>query len=111
MRKVKESGAMSNLQYLLTKLSEECCEIGQMAAKCQQFGLDEIYTGEGNTLTNRERLHAEINDLLGVVDKLNVEEGFQFTPDFCAKLKKQEKIDIYRQYSIDLGFVKGDKND
>lgn len=96
---------MSNLQFLLTKLSEECNEVGQMAAKCQQFGIDEVYSGDGNTLTNRERLHGEINDLLGVIDMLNSEENFNFNPDWTAKLKKQQKIDHYREYSRDLGMV------
>lgn len=96
---------MSNQQFLLTKLSEECNEIGQMASKCQQFGLDEVYSGDGNTATNRERLHAEINDLLGVIDMLNVEEAFGFNPDPIAHLYKRAKIAKYRRYSVGLGFV------
>lgn len=96
---------MSNEQYLLTKLSEECNEVGQMASKCQQFGLDEVYDGDGNILTNRQRLHAEMNDLLGVIDMLNAEEDFDFVPDPIAHLHKRAKIAKYRQYSINLGFV------
>lgn len=105
-RRVGETKAkMSNEQYLLTKLSEECNEVGQMASKCQQFGLDEVYDGDGNTLTNRQRLHAEVNDLLGVIDMLNAEEDFDFVPDPIAHLHKRAKISKYRQYSINLGFV------
>ena len=76
-----------------------------MASKCQQFGLDEVYSGDGNTATNRERLHAEINDLLGVIDMLNVEESFGFNPDPIAHLYKRAKIAKYRRYSVGLGFV------
>lgn len=101
-------GQMSNLQYLLTKLAEECTEVGQMAAKCQQFGMNEVYDGDGNVATNRERLHAEINDLLGVIDLFNEEEGFDFVRDERAISAKKEKIKKYRGYSIELGFVKGE---
>lgn len=101
----KTQAKMSNLQFLLTKLSEECNEVGQMAAKCQQFGLDEIYSGEGNTLTNRQRLHIEIDDLLCMVQLLNEEEGFNYLPNENGLDKKKAKVFSYREYSIDLGMV------
>lgn len=94
---------MSNLQYLLTKLAEEGTEVGQMALKNQHFGIDECQFSGGES--NRERLHGEINDLLGVIRLLNEEEGFGFTPDEGAIVAKMQKIRHYRDYSVSLGLV------
>lgn len=94
---------MKNWQYLLLKLSEECNEVGQMASKNMHFGTEETQTG--GVQTNRERLHAEINDLLAIVELLNEEEGFDFTPDPVSIALKKEKVKFYREYSQSLGLV------
>lgn len=94
---------MKNWQYLLLKLSEECNEVGQMASKNMHFGTEETQTG--GVQTNRERLHAEINDLLAIVELLNEEEGFDFTPDSDKIALKKEKVKFYREYSRSLGLV------
>ena len=99
---------MSNLQYLLTKLAEECEEVGQMAHKTQQFGLDERYKDRP---TNRERLHAELNDLLAQIQMLNDEEGLGFLPDQDAINAKIAKVKFYRDYSRSIGMVEGENND
>ena len=52
---------MNRLQYLLTKLAEEANEVGQIALKTQQFGVDEGMPGQ--PFTNAERTHQELNDL------------------------------------------------
>lgn len=95
---------MSNMQYLLTKLAEEGNEVAQMALKNQHFGIDECQFEGGES--NRQRLHGEINDLLGVIRLLNEEESFGFTPDEDAIVAKMEKIRHYRAYSVSLGLVK-----
>lgn len=94
---------MKNWQYLLLKLSEECNEVGQMASKNMHFGTEETQTG--GVQTNRERLHAEINDLLGIIELLNEEEGFDFTPNPDKIALKKEKVKFYREYSRSLGLV------
>lgn len=94
---------MKNWQYLLLKLSEECNEVGQMASKNMHFGTEETQTG--GVQTNRERLHGEINDLLAIVELLNEEEGFDFTPDPDKIALKKEKVKFYREYSRSLGLV------
>lgn len=94
---------MKNWQYLLLKLSEECNEVGQMASKNMHFGTEETQTG--GVQTNRERLHAEINDLLAIIELLNEEEGFDFTPDPDKIAFKKEKVNFYREYSRSLGLV------
>lgn len=92
---------MTNVQYLLSKLSEEAAEIAQIALKAQQFGLDEVYQVE----TNKQRIFKELNDLLGIVAMLNEEEDFGFAPDTAAMAAKAEKVKHYRQYAVDLGMV------
>lgn len=97
--------ALSNEDYLLVKLAEECNEVGQMVAKCLQFGLDEVYSDGNNILSNKERLFAELNDILGVIQMLNDEEGFGFLPSVEAIKTKGNKIGKYRGYSVGLGKV------
>ena len=94
---------MNQLQYLLTKLAEEAAEVAQIALKTSQFGPDEKMPGQ--LLTNFERIHLELNDLLAVVDCLNKFHSFGFDPDPVAMFNKQLKIGKYRQYSIELGLV------
>lgn len=95
---------MQNWQYLLDKLAEECNEVAQMASKNKQFGLDEKQFEDGES--NRERLHAELNDLFAIIQMLNDEEGFGFLPDQAAINKKMGKVNYYREYSKSLGLVK-----
>lgn len=59
---------MNREQMLLLKLSEECNEIGQMCSKSIRFGLENKHPDGG--LTNRERLHQELNDLGAVISLL-----------------------------------------
>lgn len=95
---------MTNEQYLLTKLAEEGAEIAQIALKCQHFGLWE--TQPGRDLSNAQRLYGELNDLLGVLEKMNEEvEGFEYVVDDAALEAKSQKIDFYRKYSQSLGLV------
>lgn len=97
--------ALDNTEYLLTKLSEECNEVGQMAAKTIQFGMEEVYNDGINQKTNRERLIDELNDLFGVIQMLNDEAGLNFLPDPEAIRAKGDKIRKYRGYSVGLGKV------
>lgn len=90
-------------QYLLIKLAEEASEIAQIALKCSQFGLDEVYPEAG--VPNHERLSGELNDLLGVLHMLNTEGGLGFEPCNGAVAKKVEKIKKYLSYSKELGKV------
>lgn len=98
---------MTENQFYLLKLIEECAEVAQRAAKQMQFGLYEIEPGQGET--NRERLRNEINDLLYCIKVL---EQVQEIPSLSkqelrvAMNKKCEKINQYLDYSRQLGFVK-----
>ena len=74
-----------------------------MASKNMHFGMEERQFLDGES--NRERLHNEINDLLAIVELLNEEEGFDFTPDPDKIARKKEKVKYFREYSRSLGLV------
>lgn len=94
---------MNNVQYLLTKLAEECVEVAQMAHKCQQFGMYEKQPG--NPKSNVQRLHDELNDVMGIIQLLNDEECFSFLPSEEAIANKIQKVYHYRHYSKTIGEV------
>lgn len=96
---------MNGEQYLLIKLAEEANEVAQMALKTAQFGSEEVMPGQ--PLTNRQRLHAELNDLQAAIHMLNVDGGMlDYTPDQAAIDRKVQKVFKFWKYSISLGMVR-----
>jgi NTP pyrophosphatase (non-canonical NTP hydrolase) len=95
--------------YYLVKIAEEAAEVAQIALKAAHFGLSE--TQPGRDETNAQRVYAELNDLLSVVNELaNVAGGeFDFQPDDFAMVKKAEKVAGYLRYSQSLGLVEADE--
>lgn len=120
--------ALTSEQHMLTKLAEEGCEISQIALKTVQFKMDEKRPDQ--PFTNKERIHQEINDLMGVIRVLNREHNFGYVlPDLVndhqdslnqeefikardfnndAVLKKEEKLKYYKGYSQYIGTVEKD---
>lgn len=96
---------MTNEQYLLGKLAEEASELAQIAIKAQQFGLDEVFGGQEVPLSNKDRVQAEFNDVLGIVEMLNSECGSSIEQDKGAWEKKRLKVSHYRSYAQSLGNV------
>ena len=94
---------MTYEQFLLTKLAEEASEVAQMAAKCCQFGLDEVYSEVG--VDNRTRLNSEFNGLLVIVWELNKSCNLDFKPCAEHRESKLKKLKRYLTYSIGLGKV------
>lgn len=98
---------LTRYQYLLTKLAEEASEVAQIALKTQQFGANEVYPEQ--SLTNTQRIHSELIDLLAIVEMLNEEFNFGFETSleetWFNKLAKKEKVNKYCQYSMNLGMV------
>lgn len=88
-------------QLLLLKLMEECTEVAKEAAKCMQFGMDEVYEPIGKA--NRERLADELNDVMAIIQMLNNGTNLRYTRDEEAIKAKIEKVLHYAQYSADLG--------
>lgn len=94
---------MDRLQYLLMKLAEEAVEISQISLKSAQFGLNEKHPDL--TETNKERIHAELNDLNGIITMLNCEYGFDYLMNTKAMYKKIDKVNHFYGYSKELGMV------
>lgn len=94
---------MNRLQLLLSKLAEEGTEIAQIALKTAQFGLHEVC--EGQPLSNAERTHGEIDDLMAAVEMLNEEFGFGYTPNRARIEAKKVKVNKFAAYSESLGMV------
>lgn len=99
---------MNRLQYLLSKLNEECNEVGKEALKASYFGMDERYR---DMPTNRERINNELNDVMGIIKMLNEEYNLDFQPDFNnqAVVDKIEKVNYYYRYGQSLGTIAPDE--
>lgn len=91
---------MNLTQYLLGKLAEEAAEVAQMALKCQQFGLHDQYKEE----LNSERLRAELNDLMAVIELLNEASDLAYkAPNNFAH--KNKIIMEWAEYSCNIGLL------
>lgn len=92
-------------QYLLIQLAEECAEVSHRVSKALRFGLAEVQ--EGQTLTNSERLVAEIVDCVAVMDVIH-DAGILDLNDTVLEAKfeeKKDKIAKYMAYSRDNGIL------
>ena len=94
---------MTTEQYYLTKLTEECVEVAQIALKTQQFGMDEAMPGQ--PFSNKQRCHQEIDDLMAIIEVLNSDHGFGYVQNREAIEAKKIKVLKYLTYSQELGFV------
>ena len=96
---------MNLLQYYLTKLAEEGAEVAQIALKTQQFGPREVMPGQ--PLNNFERCHLELDDLWAIVEELNDQFDFGYTPNRERMEAKKAKVRQYLGFSIHRGMVEG----
>ncbi len=101
---------MNRTEHLLTILAEEGAEVAQAATKCLRFGLDDRKTLDptgppGDGPTNRERLLAEITDLIAVASMLAAEGVFPAMGwiDWTAAERKKYKVEAYLKYSARQG--------
>ena len=97
---------MSMEQFFLTKLVEECAEVQQRALKQMQFGREEIQ--EGQTEENRNRLRAEVDDLLSVIFMNEYMGNIPTISDLEKDArygKKWERIQKYLKISRERGHV------
>jgi hypothetical protein len=92
---------VNRFEHLMTILGEECAEITQIAAKINRFGLHE---SRDLGVTNRDRLQAEYNDLVALVEMLNFEDPtMQLFRDPDLVTTKKLKVEHYLEYSETLG--------
>lgn len=85
----------------LIELSMEMLSLAQQVSKALRFGIDEQ---RDLPTSNRERINAEWNDLLGSVEKLR-SVGIDLKTDAAAINRKVEKIDKYCRYAEQVGTI------
>jgi NTP pyrophosphatase (non-canonical NTP hydrolase) len=107
---MKELSKQNELSHDLGLLQEECAEIIQMVNKCRRFGLNEIYNGQENTLTNLQRLKGEVIDMLTILQALEdyhgLDIGFNDNLDRDIAISgKIFKVAKYKKYSRELGLL------
>jgi hypothetical protein len=98
---------MTETQYLLGCLGEECAEVAQRASKASRFGL--LETQPGQPLTNEDRILGELHDLIAVAGMLGLVP--QPPPGVDMRLNvpafvwqaKVEKVRKYMGLSRELG--------
>ncbi len=93
---------MTEAEYLLIKLIEECAEVIQRATKALTFGLTEVQPGHAQD--NSIRLTYEFGDLQAVWEMLN-ERGVVREPTINMLALKRAKMEKYMQYSRQLGML------
>jgi len=82
-------------EELLVILAEECAEVAQMVAKCQRFGMDDVYPNDRTGLTNRMRLEREIGDLMAIIHILTEEEHLSPIMIADARIAKRIKVEKF----------------
>lgn len=100
---------MTNLQFLLFKLSEECKELALEADKTIQFGLDSYNPELADTTTNLQNIVREFNDVLAVVELLNVhlsnkedrENNELVSPNQIMIFEKKNKLLKFKRIAIE----------
>lgn len=99
---------MNKVEHLLVCLAEEASEIVKDASKSLRFGLNDV--GPGLLTTNRERLIAEINDLLAIVDMLSSEGVLPSDwTDKQKQVRKKNKVRNFMEYARDKGVLSSEK--
>lgn len=100
---------MNTQEHLMTVFAEELGEVAielldlqKQLFKALRFGIDEQ---RDLPTSNRERIEAEWQDLLGAVEKLR-DAGIELTPNIQAIQTKMAKIETYCDYARDLGTLK-----
>jgi hypothetical protein len=94
---------MTRTQYLLTVLAEEAAEVAKEAIKAARFGIDDAHPRTGET--NRQRLTAEFNDLVAVMEMVKSDLGLKDLYHGPAIATKQARVQTYMEYSKERGMV------
>lgn len=92
---------MNRTDHLLDILAEECNEVALRVSKALRFGLDEIQPGQ--TLTNRQRIMAEVNDLYAALKMLGDDGVIDPNPAPDAVQTKVAKVEAFLVYSAKCG--------
>ena len=97
----EQQNALVVFKEELGELAIEILTLQQQVSKALRFGIDEQ---RDLPTSNRERIEAEWNDLLGSM-KFLAKAGIDLSPDLEAVQRKVNKISKYTEYSKELGEV------
>ncbi len=89
---------MTEAEYLLIVLSEECAEVSERVCKALRFGKDEVQPGQGDN--NMRRIQRELGDLIATAELLGIHA---LETDKAAK---REKLKKFMAYSREIGIIK-----
>lgn len=92
---------MTEHECLLTILAEECAEVAQRVSKALRFGMEEVQPGQ--PYSNRDRITAELYDLLAVAEMVMVFDSESIY--WKALEEKRRKVERYLEYSRECGTV------
>jgi hypothetical protein len=92
---------MTEIQYLLGCLAEECAEVAIRASKAQRFGTLEVQSGQA--LTNAGRISAEMNDVKAILEMLEDRGAPVFAYDDDQIKAKKAKLAKFMAYSRECG--------
>src|SRR4051812_44414709 len=90
---------MNETEHLLTCLLEECSEVIKDCSKSLRFGLDDRNVLDPSGPTNRERIVAELNDLVAVVELLEERGHLQIWESDGLKEAKKQKVLSFMEYA------------
>lgn len=93
---------MTELEHILSCLSEECGEVVQEVSKIHRFGISDCNPSVKDFVPNEERLSNEINDIMGVVEMLK-ERGIKIELSAGKMLEKKAKVEKYMKYARERG--------
>lgn len=95
---------MNAQEHLLMCLGEEGAEVSHIVAKCLRFGLDDRNVLDPTGPTNRERLVAELNDLMAVARMLALKGVIPMDwEDMGARALKCAKVAKFMDYAQEKG--------
>lgn len=96
---------LTEQQYLLICLGEECNEVGQAISKWLRFGMEDVNFLHPDGKNNNQRLVAEINDFFGTLEKLVSVVSLSGICDREAIDAKIQKLDEMMEYSRKVGIL------
>jgi hypothetical protein len=97
----EQQNALKVFEEELGEVAIELLKLQQQVSKAIRFGIDEQ---RDLPTSNKERIEAEWNDLLGSLEFL-AKRGINLKPNIDAVNKKMAKIEKYEGYSKELGEV------
>lgn len=92
---------MTTFAEELGEVATELLSLQKQVFKALRFGIDEQ---RDLPTSNRQRIEAEWQDLLGCVEKLR-EVGIDLKPDIAAISAKMNKVERYCVYAESLGTI------